>query len=126
MYLITSLPIHDKHTAWEMCFSYIHRWEVEQSFRCCKSELGMESPRLWFFQRTLKLLAIVSLVYDFLLRMLGNWKAWTQQLFATWCHRTGNRYRNAAVPIYRLRAAISMALYALFFEKLFERNGWFD
>lgn len=126
MYLITSLPIHDIQTAWEMCFSYIHRWEVEQSFRCCKSELGMESPRLWFFQRTLKLLAIVSLVYDFLLRMLGNWKAWTQQLFNTWCHRTGNRYRNAAVPIYRLRAAISMALYALFFEKLFERNGWFD
>ena len=126
MYLITSIPILNVKTAWEMCFSYIHRWEIEQSFRCCKSELSMESPRLWFFDRTLKLLAIVSLVYDFLLRMLGNWKPWTRQLFATWCHRTGNRYRKAAIPIYRLRAAISMALLALFFEKHFERCGWFD
>lgn len=126
MYLITSIPITDKQTAWEMCFSYIHRWEIEQSFRCCKSELSMESPRLWFFDRTLKLLAIVALVYDFLLRMLGNWKPWTRQLFSSWCHRTGNRHRNAAIPIYRLRAAISMALHALFFEKHFEQNGWFD
>jgi len=126
IYLMTSIPIENKKTAWEMGFSYIHRWEIEQSFRCCKSELGMESPRLWFFDRTLKLLAMVSLVYDFLLRMLGDWKAWTKQLFATWCHRTGNRYRMAAIPIYRLRSAISMALLALFFEKHFERSGWFD
>lgn len=124
--LITSIPVHDKRTAWEMSFSYIHRWEIEQSFRCCKSELGMESPRLWFFQRTLKLLAMVSLVYDFLLRMLCNWKAWTKQLFNNWCHRTGNRYRKAAIPIYRLRAAIPMVLLALFYEKHFERLGWFD
>jgi len=126
MYLITSVPIVDRKTAWEMCFSYIHRWEIEQSFRCCKSELAMESPRLWFFERTLKLLAIVSLVYDFLLRMLGNWKSWANQIFNKWCRRTGNRYRNAAIPIYRLRAAISMMLHALFFEKHFERLGWFD
>lgn len=125
IYLITSIPLEDKKTAWEMCFSYIHRWEIEQSFRCCKSELAMESPRLWFFERTLKLLAIVSLVYDFLLRMLCNWKAWTKQLFSSWCHRTGNRYRKAAIPIYRLRAAISMALHALFFEKHFVKLGWF-
>ena len=126
IYLITSLPITNRPAAWEMFFSYIHRWEIEQSFRCCKSELGMESPRLWFFDRNLKLLAIVSLVYDFLLRILGNWKPWTQQLLSVWGHRTGNRYRNAAIPIYRLRAAISMALHALFFEKHFERCGWFD
>ena len=62
IYLMTSIPIENEKTAWEMCFSYIHRWEIEQSFRCCKSELGMESPRLWFFDRTLKLLAMVSLV----------------------------------------------------------------
>lgn len=126
IYLITNLLITDKTTAWEVCFSYIHRWEIEQSFRCCKSELSMESPRLWFFDRTLKLLAIVSLVYDFLLRMLSNWEPWAKQLFSKWCHRTGNRYRKAAIPIYRLRAAISMALHALFFEKHFEQSGWFD
>ena len=67
IYLITSIPITDKSIAWEMCFSNIHRWETEQSFRCCKSELSMGIPRLWLFDRTLKLLAMVSLVYDFLL-----------------------------------------------------------
>ncbi len=126
MYLLTSLPIKDKRSAWEMCFTYIHRWEIEQAFRCCKSELSMESPRLWFFENTLKLLAMVSLVYDFLLRMLSNWKAWSKQLLANWCHRTGNRYRLAAIPVYRLRSAISMALLALFFEQLFDQRGWFD
>jgi hypothetical protein len=126
MYLLTNLSIENKASAWEMCFSYMHRWEIEQSFRCCKSELSMESPRLWFFKNTLKLLAMVSLVYDFLLRMLNNWKPWTKKLLDNWCHRTGNRYRLAAIPIYRLRSAISMALLALFFEKHFERSGWFD
>jgi hypothetical protein len=126
MYILTNLPIENQKQAWEVCFSYMHRWEIEQAFRCCKSELAMESPRLWFFENTLKLLAIVSLVYDFLLRMLRNWKPWTEQLFSNWCHRTGNRYREAAIPIYRLRSAISMSLLALVFEKLFELRGWFD
>lgn len=126
MYLLTNLPVTDSASAWEMVSSYMHRWEVEQAFRCCKSELAMESPRLWFFRNTLKLLGIVSLAYDFLLRMLRDWKAWSAQLLANWCHRTGNRYRLARVPVYRLRSAISMCLLALFFEKLFERKGLFD
>ena len=126
MYLLTNVPISDKGLAWEMAFSYMHRWEIEQSFRCCKSELSMESPRLWFFQNTLKLLGVVSLVYDFLLRMLKNWKTWSGQLLSKWCHRTGNRYRLSRIPVYRLRSAISMCLLALFFEKLFERKGYFD
>ena len=126
MYLLTNLTIENEEQAWEVCFSYIHRWEIEQAFRCCKSELAMESPRLWFFRRTLKLLGIVSLVYDFLLRMLRNWKAWVNQLLDNWCPRTGNRYRLARIPIYRLRMAISYSLLALFYEKMFERRGYFD
>ncbi len=124
MYLLTNLKIENAKQAWEVCFSYMHRWEIEQSFRCCKAELAMESPRLWFFQRTLKLLSIVSLVYDFLLRMLRNWKAWTNHLMINWCPRTGNRYRLARIPIYRLRLAISNCLLALFFEKILEQKGY--
>jgi len=126
MYLLTNLEIKETAHAWELFFTYMHRWEIEQSFRCCKSELGMESPRLWFFQNTLKLLGMLTLVYDFLLRMISRWKPWTQLLLSNWCHRTGNRYRQATIPIYRLRAAISMALYALFFEKHFERSRRID
>ena len=110
MYLMTSLPIPSPKMAWHICSSYLHRWNIEQTFRFGKSELAIESPRLWFWENRLKLLAIVSLVYDFLLQLLRNWRAWTAQLFTNWCHRTGNRYRNASIPIYRLRLAISSCL----------------
>jgi hypothetical protein len=58
----------------------------------------------------LKLLAIVALVYDFLLMSLRNWSCWIPLFLRYWCHRTGNRYRNASIPISRLRIAISYAL----------------
>ena len=113
MYLLTSLPVENAAQAWEVCFSYMHRWNVEQAFRFGKSELAMESPRLWSWENRLKLLAIVALAYDFLLARLIKWKGWTRQLFRNWCHRTGNRYRRVSVPVYRLRMAISVCL--LFF-----------
>ena len=114
IYFLTSIPIEKAKTAWEMCFSYMHRWEIEQSFRFCKSELAMESPRLWFWENRLKLLAIVTLIYDFLLSLLRNWKAWVAPFLRQWGHRTGNRYRNASIPIYRLRGAISICLFCAF------------
>lgn len=113
MYLITSLPITNAQHAWEILFSYMHRWEVEQSFRFLKAEMGLESPRLWFWDNRMKLMAIVTLVYDFLLTLFRNWKAVTQIFFRRWCHRTGKRYRNASIPLYRLRAAISNCLFYL-------------
>lgn len=110
MYLLTSLPIHSPTQAWEICFSYMHRWKIEQAFRFGKSELAIESPRLWFWENRLKLLAIVTLVFDFLLRMIQNWAGWVRQFLRNWDHRTGNRYRIASIPIYRLRTAIANCL----------------
>ena len=111
MYLLTSLNIESADQAWEVCFAYMHRWNIEQAFRFGKSELAMESPRLWFWENRLKLLAIVALVYDFLLRMLRNWMSVARQLMRQWCHRTGNRYRTASIPVYRLRMAIANCLF---------------
>jgi hypothetical protein len=88
MYLLTSLSIDSQDLAWEVCFSYFHRWNIEQTFRFGKSELAMESPRLWFWENRLKLLAIVALVYDFL-RLLGGIDQYLPQ----------NRYRNASIPL---------------------------
>lgn len=113
MYLLTSLPIQCAGDAWEVSRIYMHRWNIEQAFRFGKSELAMESPRLWFWENRLKLLAIAALAYDFLLDKLVKWKASTQLMFRNWCHRTGSRYRMASVPAYRLRMAISNCL--LFF-----------
>ena len=111
MYLLTSLSIESAQQAWELCFAYMHRWNIEQAFRFGKSELAMESPRLWFWENRLKLLAIVALVYDFLLRLLRNWMPAAQQIMRRWCHRTGNRYRTASIPVYRLRMAIAACLF---------------
>ena len=114
MYLITSLNIQNTNQAWEILFSYMHRWEAEQGFRFLKSEMGLESPRLWFWDNRMKLMAIVTLVYDFLLGLLRNWKSSIQLLFKRWCHRTGKRYRDASIPLYRFRLAISNCL--LYFQ----------
>lgn len=114
MYLLTSVPIRDVHQAWEMVHSYMHRWQIEQAFRAGKAELGLESPRLWFWENRLKLLGMVALVYDFLLSLLGNWPGWVPLFLKRWVPRTGNRHRNASVPIYRLRLAIANALMVAF------------
>ena len=116
MYLMTTIPVNNKNIAWEIFFSYIHRWEVEQGFRVCKSELAIQSPRLWLWENRLKLLAIVALVYDFLLQLIRNWSMWIPLFLKQWCHRTGNRYRNASIPIYRLRIAIHWCLGALLYQ----------
>lgn len=116
MYIITSEVVQTAKKAWEMAFSYLHRWEVEQGFRFLKAELGLESPRLWKWENRLKLMAIVTMVYDFLLHFLADWNTAIQGFFRNWCHRTGERYRNASVPLYRLRIALSNCLYQLWFQ----------
>ena len=116
MYLLTSIPITTVEQAWEICHIYFHRWKVEQAFRFCKSELAMESPRLWYFENRLKFLAIISLVFDFMMSLIQNWNGWMWQFLRNWCHRTGSRYRKASIPAYRLRAAISNCLTYYFFQ----------
>lgn len=110
MYLLTSLSITTVSQAFEMLFSYMHRWESEQGFRFFKTELAIESPRLWFWKNRLKMMAIVTLVYDFLIQTLRQNPEWVQVLFKTCCHRTGERYRSASIPLYRMRMAISICL----------------
>ncbi|AQG78937.1 transposase [Spirosoma montaniterrae] len=114
MYLLTSVPVRDVHQAWLLVHSYMHRWQIEQAFRAGKAEFGLESPRLWFWENRLKLLGIVSLVYDFLLSLLRHWPDWIPLFLKRWVPRTGNRHRCSSVPIYRLRLAISNALMVAF------------
>ena len=111
MYLLTNLEVLSSGQAWQIGFSYFHRWQIEQTFRFCKSELAMESPRLWFWENRLKFLAIVTLVYDLLLQLLRKRAVDMQIIIQKWCPRTGNRHRKASIPIYRLRAAISWCLF---------------
>lgn len=107
-YLLTNEPVLTTEDAWRVVLCYARRWQVEMSFRYQKSELAMESPRLWKWDNRLKLLLVVSLVYAFLLSLLNPCFALLREwLLREWCHRSGKRYREASVPLYRIRSALS-------------------
>ena len=107
-YLLTNEPIATTGDAWRVVFAYARRWQVEMCCRACKTDLAMESPRLWFWENRLKVLLMVSLVYALLLSLLEpSLGPLVRELLRHWCRRTGERYRQAAVPLSRLRAALS-------------------
>lgn len=107
-YLLTNEPIADAGDAWRIVFAYARRWQVEMAYRFAKTELAMESPRLWSWHNRLKLLLMVTLVHAFLLSLLHpDLERLRRWLLRAWCHRTGKRYREASIPLYRLRAALS-------------------
>jgi hypothetical protein len=60
-YLLTDEPADHPRQAWRIVLAYARRWQIEMTWRFSKSELAMESPRLWFWENRLKLLAVVSL-----------------------------------------------------------------
>jgi hypothetical protein len=107
-YLITNEPVSSVEQAWRVVLAYNRRWQVELSIRYSKSELAFESPRLLAWEQRSKLLAIAALVQAFLFSLLDHLllplRDW---LLDHWCHRTGKRNRSTAVPLYRLRLALS-------------------
>ena len=110
-YLLTNEPVGSDGEAWRLVHAYARRWQVEQSFRFSKSELGMESCRLWFWENRMKLLQTVTLVYAFLLSLLEEQlRGKRNQLLRQGCHRTGKRCRNTPAPLYRIRLALANLL----------------
>jgi hypothetical protein len=107
-YLITHEPVQTVDDAWRIVFAYNRRWQVEVSIRYSKSELAFESPRLYQWERREKLLAIAALVQAFLFSLLDpDFEPLRTRLLRAWCHRTRKRNRSKAVPLYRLRLALS-------------------
>jgi hypothetical protein len=107
-YLLTSDTIRMVEDAWRVVFAYGRRWQIECAWRYSKSELAMESPRVWTRERREKLLLMVTLVYAFLLSLLSSaWAELRTWLLRAWRHRTGKRSRQVAAPLYRLRSALA-------------------
>lgn len=107
-YWLTNEPIETTADAWRIVRAYARRWQIEMSFRYGKSELAMESPRLWTWERRLKLLLLATLAYAFLLSLLEACWEWLRVwLLRHFCHRTVERARETPSPLYRLRSAIS-------------------
>lgn len=106
MYLLTNVEVDSIGMAWEILKSYIQRWDVEQAFRFNKAELGIQAIRLHKFQNRLKMMALVTLIYQFLLQLWRNWNAATKIIIKKWCPRTDKRLDKNGLPLYRLRIAI--------------------
>lgn len=106
IYLLTNLKITSARKAWTIVFCYARRWQIEAAFRYSKSELALESPRLWFWKNRLKLMMILSVVYAFLLSLLQLEQHLINELLRWGCHRTGKRHQVALVPLYRVRTAL--------------------
>ena len=107
-YLLTNEPIASLEEAWRVVFAYARRWQIEMTYRYSKTELAMESPRLWCWERRLKLLFLATLAYAYLLSLLKSLcPQQMEELLRQWCHRTGERHRHVALPLYRLRSAVS-------------------
>lgn len=107
-YLLTNEPIETAADAWRIVWAYARRWQSEMAFRYNKSELGFESPRLWTWERRLKLLLLATLAYAFLLTLLPDALEWLRaRLLQHFCPRTGKRARETPSPLYRLRSALS-------------------
>lgn len=107
-YLLTTEPIQTADDAWAVVLAYARRWQIELVWRYGKSELALESPRLWAWERRHKLLMLATLAYAFLLSLLDpGLHALRQHLLRHWCHRTGKRSQETPTPLYRLRSALS-------------------
>ena len=107
-YLLTADPIYTLAQAWAIVLAYARRWQIELVWRLSKSELALESPRVWDWEVRLKLLMLAALAYAFLLHLLNpSFAALRAFLLRNWCHRTGKRYQEVAAPLYRLRSALS-------------------
>ncbi len=107
-YVLTSEPVGTIADAWRVVLRYARRWQVETTWRYGKSELAMESPRVWTWARREKLLLLATLAYAFLLTLLDPvWEPVRHWLLRYWCHRTGKRSRETPTPLYRIRSALS-------------------
>ena len=78
-YLLTNEPVENAQAAWRVVQAYARRWQIEMSLRFNKSELALESPRLWSWERRLKLLMLVTLAYAFLLVLLRLLRLWLRR-----------------------------------------------
>jgi len=107
-YLLTAEPPTSHARIWQVGDAYIRRWQIEVIWRYSKSELAFESPRVWAWETRRKLLLIAALAYAFLIHLLKTSFAELRAfILRNWCHRTGKRYEDVEMPLYRLRMAIS-------------------
>ncbi|GCE02976.1 transposase [Dictyobacter aurantiacus] len=123
-YLLTNEPVEEAEAAMRIVNIYCRRWQIEWSFRFEKSELGIEHMRVRGWERQLKFLGMVTLVYAFLLQLLMC-EGTLVRLWALdrWDHQTGKRARQTRQPLYRLRRGLSR-LWQAYRPQAQDRPAW--
>ncbi|GAC1368504.1 MAG: hypothetical protein NVS2B12_27350 [Ktedonobacteraceae bacterium] len=107
-YLVTDKCIETEEQAWECYKAYCRRWKVETVFRFEKSELAIETIRIWTRKKRQKLLHMISLIHSILLHFLDEkYKDLVEWILNEYCCRKGKKQKKAKLPIYRLRWALS-------------------
>ena len=107
-YLLTNEVVNTAEDAWKVVMAYARRWQIEMAFRNLKSELAIQSLRVYGWEARLKLLGMLTLAYAFLMDLMGQ----QAQMARNWlihyaCHRTGCHLREVELPFTRLRIALS-------------------
>lgn len=107
-YLLTNEPVTTDEQAWRVAFSYIRRWQIELAFRNLKSEMAIQSLRVYDWEGRLKLLALVSLAYAFLMELMREPARCARDWVIDFaCHRSGVHLQEVVLPFTRLRIALS-------------------
>lgn len=107
-YLLTNEVVTTTDDAWHIVLAYARRWHIEMAFRNLKSELAIQSLRVYDWEPRLKLLGMLTLAYAFLMDLMGEeGKRARDWLIDYACHRTGEHLREVEIPFTRLRIALS-------------------
>src|SRR5689334_21626098 len=94
----------------------------EMAFRHLKSDMGVQSLRVYAWEDRLKLLGLLTLAYGFLMELMRDpLKKARDWLLDFACPRRGSRLREVEVPLSRLRLALSKLWLA--FPCWFVRRG---
>jgi len=121
-YLLTNESVQTAEDAWKVVLAYARRWRIEMAFRNLKSELAIQSLRVYDWEARLKLLGLLTLAYGFLMELMGQAaRAARDWLLDYACHRTGEHLQLVQCPFSRLRIALSKLWLA--FPPWFVRRG---
>jgi len=107
-YLLTNEVVETAADAWKVVMAYARRWQIEMTFRNLKSELAIQSLRVYDWEGRLKLLGMLTLAYAFLMDLMGEEGRTARDWLIDYaCHRSGAHLREVEIPFTRLRIALS-------------------
>jgi hypothetical protein len=66
-YLLTNEVVNTAEDAWKVVLAYARRWQIEMALRNLKSEMAIQSLRVYDWEPRLKLLGLLTLAYAFLM-----------------------------------------------------------